>query len=152
MVLTGSGSYSGSNTKTQWQLWDGTKRKQTTPRRVVSKTSASQVSAKAPSANNQRQRVALQVYRNRHSEIVRQTVCNVWTAYQLDCISLGEPGTRDSQDEGDQNCPYCQCQKQEEIQPMSGENVTMWAVLFPSWWKSSINVQLLHLALSAINA
>ena len=48
------------------------KRKQTTPRRVVSKTSASQVSAKAPSANNQRQRVALHVYRNRHSEIVRQ--------------------------------------------------------------------------------
>ena len=100
------------------------KRKQTTPRRVVFKTSASQVSAKAPSANNQRQRVALQVYRNRHSEIVRQTVCNVWTAYQLDCISLGEPGTRDSQDEGDKNCPYCQCQKQEEIQPMSGENVS----------------------------
>ena len=38
-------------------------------------------------------------------------MCDVWTASRADCTCLGEPATRDSQDDGDQNCPYCLCQE-----------------------------------------
>lgn len=40
-----------------------------------------------------------------------QRVCDVWTASWVDCTCLGEPITRDSQDERDQNYPYCLCQE-----------------------------------------
>ena len=40
-----------------------------------------------------------------------QRVCDVWTASWVDCTCLGEPITRDSQDERDQNYAYCLCQE-----------------------------------------
>ena len=73
-----------------------------------------------------RQTVAIRVYSDECGGVVRQTVCDVWTASRVDCTCFREPVTRDSQNEGDPNYPYRLCEE------AGGDiaNVRMQPVLF----------------------
>lgn len=58
-----------------------------------------------------RQDAACPPYKVERAGIVPQRVCDVWTASWVDCTCLGEPITRDSQEERDQNYAHCLCQE-----------------------------------------
>lgn len=81
--------------------------------------------------------------------IVPQRVCDVWTASWVNCMCLGEPITRDSQDEREKITRTAYVRNTEGIWPIWLANGRMKLVLLACQWMSSTNPQLLHLASNA---
>lgn len=76
-------------------------------RRVIVLYKAAQATAATPQTLDEaRQAAALRHYEEIRDRNVKRRIQELWTASQADCTCIGEPITRASQDDTDQNCPY----------------------------------------------